>query len=91
MGTETSYEQMASAQARGDLPPNLHVQLNPLRFDPEAALAEGRTGSLDTVTAWPRSSTILSTPEARKRYGKGVKAKHSPYVNVPKNNRDEEF
>jgi len=88
---ETSYERMAAAQARGELPPNLHVQLNPLRFDPEVAAAEGRTRLLDTVTAWPRSSAILSTPEARKRYGKGVKAKHSPYVNVPENNKDEEF
>jgi len=87
--SQTSYERMASAQSRGDLPPNLHIQVDPLRFNPEQALAEGRTSPLDTTTAYPRDSTILSTPEARKRYGKTqYKSKHSPYINVPERNRD---
>jgi len=87
--SQTSYERMASAQSRGELPPNLHIQLDPLRFNPEQALAEGRTSNLNTITAYPRDSTILSTPEARKRYGKmSYKSKHSPYVNVPESNRD---
>jgi len=86
----TSYERMAAAQSRGELPPNLHVQVDPLRFNPEQALAQGRTGLLNTVTAYPKSSTILSTPEARKRYGEngGYKAKGSPYINVPERNKD---
>jgi len=88
----TSYERMEAAAARGEgLPPNLHVQLDPFRFNPDEAKAQGNTSPLATVTAYPRSSTILSTPEARKRYGKGYQAKHDPWVNVPESNQDEKF
>ena len=34
--------------------PNRIFQVDPLRFDPHKALAEGGTGLLDTVTAYPK-------------------------------------
>ena len=84
----TEYERLATSSQR---PPNLHVQVDPLRFDPEQSTARGETGPLSTITAYPRSSTILTTPEAKKRYGKGYKAKHSPWVNVPEKNQDDKM
>jgi len=87
----TSYERMEAAANKGHLPPNLHVQLDPHRFDPEKALANGNDKTIATVTAFPRSSTILSTPEAIKRYGKGYKAKHEPWLNLPDSNKDPKF
>merc|ERR1719184_548589 len=84
---QTTYECMAFSASKGQLPPNLHIQLDPLRFDPEKAKAEGSTKPLDTISAYPMSSTILATPEARKRYGKGYQAKNDPWVNVPESNK----
>ncbi len=69
----TPYERIEAGVRFGDMPQNLHVQLEPHRFDPE-----GGSSRLDRVTAFPRSSTILSTPEAKKRW-KEVKAKKSPW------------
>jgi hypothetical protein len=43
------------------------------RFDPENG-----TSILDKVTAFPRSSTFIVTPEARRKY-KDVIAKHPPW------------
>ena len=54
------------------------VQIEPLRFDPTTS-----TSDLGKISAFPRSSTILVSPEARKKW-KPFKAKHSPYRNSQK-------
>ena len=72
---ESPYDKLEAGVQRGDLPQNLHVQIEPLRFDPSTA-----TSDLGKITAYPRQSTLLVTPEARKKW-KPVKAKHSPYKN----------
>ena len=69
------YDRLELGVRSGSLPANLTVQLEPLRFDPSTATSE-----IGRVTAFPRSSTILSTPEAKKKWDP-VKAKHSPWRN----------
>lgn len=69
------YDLLESGVRQGILPQNLHVQLEPYRFDPNTA-----TCAIGKTSAYPRESTILVTPEARKRFT-AIKAKHSPYRN----------
>jgi len=72
---QSPYDKLEAGVQRGDLPQNLHVQIEPLRFDPTNA-----TSDLGKISAFPRHSTILVTPESRKKW-KPFKAKHSPYQN----------
>lgn len=74
---KTPYERLEAATKTGDLPANLHIQLDAHRFDPETG-----TSDFDLVTAFPRSSTIMVTPEARRKY-KDVIAKHPPWKMAP--------
>ena len=74
------YDRLEQGVRSGDLPPNLTVQLEPLRFDPESSPSKQDVGR---ITAFPRSSTILSTPEAQKKW-KPVSAKHPPWRNSEK-------
>ena len=45
------------------LPQNLHVQVEPVRFDPDTS-----SNDLGRITAYPKHSTILVTPEAQKKW-----------------------
>jgi len=45
------------------LPQNLHVQVEPVRFDPDTA-----SNDLGRITAYSKHSTILVTPEAQKKW-----------------------
>jgi large subunit ribosomal protein L50 len=56
----TKYEDLTKL----DLPPNLHVQLEPLRFDPETDTMFGG------VTAFPGRKTVVSSLKFRRKYGK---------------------
>ena len=58
----TPYDKLHDEKSRGNLPRNLHIQLNPKRFDMSSEHL------LDQVTAYPGSSTVLVYPEARKKY-----------------------
>ena len=69
------YDRLEQGVRCGALPANLTVQLEPLRFDPSQA-----TQSIGRVTAFPRSSTILSTPEAKKKFSPVI-AKRPPWKN----------
>ena len=71
------YDRLEQGVRSGDLPSNLTVQVDPLRFDPDSSASKL---DVDRISAFPRSSTILSTPEARKKW-KSVTAKHSPWRN----------
>lgn len=75
---QSPYDKLEAGVLRGQLPQNLHVQIEPLRFDPTTS-----TSDLGKISAFPRSSTILVSPEARKKW-KPFKAKHSPYRNSQK-------
>lgn len=44
-----------------DLPPNLHVQLNPKRFDPEDPIFGG-------ISAFPKDPTIVTDLRAKKKF-----------------------
>ena len=72
---QSPYDKLEDGVRHGRLPQNLSIQKEPLRFDPENA-----TSDLGRVTAFPRSSTILVSPEARKKW-KPLKAKHDPWQN----------
>lgn len=67
------YDRLEAGVRQGVLPQNLHVQLEPHRFDPENA-----TSDMDKITAFPRSSSIMVSPEARKKW-KDVIAKYPPW------------
>ena len=67
----TPYEKLYQEKSKGNLPPNLHIQLNPKRFDPSD---EGKFG----ISAFPRSNTIMVTPEARKKY-KDIISEHDAW------------
>jgi hypothetical protein len=69
------YDRLEAGVRQGVLPQNLHVQLEPVRFDPSIA-----TSDMGRISAFPRCSTILVSPEAQKKW-KPFKAKHSPYKN----------
>lgn len=69
--TTTPYDKLEAQQRSGKLPPNLHVQLDPVRFDPKGE------GYINRITAYPGSRTIISEPEARKKY------KDDPYERDP--------
>jgi len=72
---QSPYDKLEAGVQRGDLPQNLHVQIEPLRFDPTTS-----TSDLGKISAFPRHSTILVSPESRKKW-KPFKAKRSPYKN----------
>lgn len=78
---ESSYDRLESMSKKGELPPNLHIQLEPVRFDPKAAEEDGNEQDVARITAFPRSSTILVHPESRKKY-RDVIAKHPPWINA---------
>ena len=78
---ESSYDRLEAMSRKGELPPNLHIQLEPLRFDPEAAEEAGEEQDVARIPAYPRSSTIIVNPENRKKY-KDVIAKHPPWFNA---------
>jgi len=78
---ESSYDRLESMSKKGELPPNLYIQLEPVRFDPKAAEEDGNEQDVARITAYPRSSTIIVTPESRKKY-RDVIAKHPPWVNA---------
>jgi hypothetical protein len=71
---KTPYERLEAGTKSGELPPNLHIMLDAHRFDPENG-----TSDLDRITAFPRTSTFLITPEARRKYKKDTIAKHPPW------------
>lgn len=72
---ESPYDKLEAGVQRGDLPQNLHVQIEPYRFDPTTA-----TSDLGKISAFPRNSSLLVTPESRKKW-KPVMAKRSLYKN----------
>jgi len=72
---QSPYDKLEAGVQRGDFPQNLHVQIEPLRFDPTSA-----TSDLGKISAFPKHSTLLVSPEARKKW-KPFKAKGSPYKN----------
>lgn len=78
---ESSYDRLEAMSKKGQLPPNLHIQLEPVRFDPKAAEEAGEEQDVAKITAFPRSSTIIVNPENRKKY-KDVIAKHQPWQNA---------
>jgi len=57
--TLTPFDEL---QKRKDLPPNLHIQKDPLRFDPATDTMFGG------VTAFPLSSTVVSGLHGKKKY-----------------------
>ncbi|XP_076472942.1 uncharacterized protein LOC143302242 [Babylonia areolata] len=59
----TSYEDLSKL----DLPPNLHIQLEPLRFDPETDTMCGG------VSAFPDRPTVVSSLKFKRKYGKTEK------------------
>jgi len=61
---------------RRDLPPNLSIQLEPLRFDPETdTMFGGRT-------AFPGRDTIVPSLKYRRKYGEIKNTKEKPgYLN----------
>ena len=61
----TPYDKLHDAQSKGHLPPNLRVQLNPIRFGDDL---DNKANPLASVTAFPRSRTVMVSPEARKKY-----------------------
>jgi len=69
----SAYEDLAS---RKDLPPNLSIQLEPIRFDPETdTMFGGRT-------AFPGRDTIVSSIKYRRKYSDIKNRKEKPgYVN----------
>jgi len=77
---ESSYDRLESMSKKGELPPNLYIQLEPVRFDPKAAEEDGNEQDVARITAYPRSSTIIVDPMNRKKY-RDVIAKHPPWVN----------
>ena len=56
----TLYEDLSKL----DLPPNLHIQMEPVRFDPETDTMFGG------VTAFPGRPTVISSLRFRRKYGK---------------------
>lgn len=58
----TPYEQLHDSSEAGSLPPNLCIQLDPVRFTGEG------DHPLDKVTAWPRSNTIISSIHSKEKY-----------------------
>lgn len=75
---QSPYDLIESGVRQGTLPQNLHVQLEPYRFDPTTATSE-----IGKTSAFPRESDIFVTPEARKKFTP-FKAKRSPYRNSEK-------
>jgi len=67
------YEDLAN---RRDLPPNLSVQLEPIRFDPETdTMFGGRT-------AFPGRDTIVPSIKCRRKYSEIKTTKEKPgYIN----------
>ena len=78
---ESSYDRLEAMSKKGELPPNLYIQLEPVRFDPEVAEEAGVEQDVARISAYPRSSTIVVNPENRKKY-KDVIAKHPPWFNA---------
>eukprot|EP00096_Caligus_rogercresseyi_P012049 TRINITY_DN493_c0_g2_i1.p1 TRINITY_DN493_c0_g2~~TRINITY_DN493_c0_g2_i1.p1 ORF type:complete len:249 (+),score=63.94 TRINITY_DN493_c0_g2_i1:11-757(+) len=64
------YDRLSTPSS--DLPKNLHALKDYIRFDPK------ESHPLHAVSAYPRSSTIITTPETKRKY-KGHVPKHSPY------------
>lgn len=69
----TPYEKLHEDRARGKLPKNLHVQLDPLLYNQED------DHPLHKVTALPQENEILVTPEERKLFKERPKWEGSPY------------
>jgi len=69
----SALEDLAS---RRDLPQNLHIQLEPLRFDPETdTMFGGRT-------AFPGRDTLVPSLKYRRKYGEIKNTKEKPgYIN----------
>lgn len=69
----SAYEDLAN---RRDLPPNLSIQLEPVRFDPETdTMFGGRT-------AFPGRDTIVPSIKCRRKYGEIKNTKEKPgYIN----------
>ena len=71
------YDRLELGVSHGVLPQNLHVQIDPVRFDPADVMS---TNDLGRISAYPKMSTILTTPESQRKWAP-YKAKHSPYKN----------
>lgn len=69
------YDRIAIGVERGDLPQNIHVQIDPIIFNPDTA-----TTDLGRISAFPGKSKIFKTPEERKKWKSYVPAK-SPWKN----------
>lgn len=69
---KTPYDRLHEASEEGQLPPNLQIQKDPVRF---TGKGEHR---LDQVTAYPRSSTLVTGLYARDKY-KGLQKDHDAY------------
>jgi len=69
----SAYKDLAS---RRDLPPNLSVQLEPMRFDPESdTMFGGRT-------AFPGRDTLVMSVKCRRKYSDIKNTKEKPgYIN----------
>lgn len=78
---ESSYDRLEAMSKKGELPPNLYIQKEHVRFDPEAAEEAGEEQDVARITAYPRSSTIVVHPENRKKH-KDIIAKHQPWFNA---------
>ena len=70
------YDRLEMGVRQGVLPQNLHVQLEPKRFDADDVTVPEQWRQ----DAYPRDSTLLVTPEAQKRWKHKI-AKRSPYKN----------
>lgn len=68
----TPYEQLANQSKEGSLPPNLCIQLDPIRFTGKG------DHELDKITAFPRSNTITSNIYMKEKYP-GRKAEYNRY------------
>ncbi|KAL8619085.1 hypothetical protein ACOMHN_019357 [Nucella lapillus] len=59
----TTYEDLSSL----DLPPNLHLQMEPVRFDPKTDTMFGG------VSAFPKRPTVVSSLKFKRKYGETAK------------------
>jgi len=64
--TRSPFDELVKQQ--DDLPPNLHIQKEPVRFHPDTDTHFGG------LTAFPKSSTIITGLRSKKKY-KGFEAK----------------
>eukprot|EP00088_Acartia_fossae_P019321 TRINITY_DN21274_c0_g1_i1.p1 TRINITY_DN21274_c0_g1~~TRINITY_DN21274_c0_g1_i1.p1 ORF type:complete len:249 (-),score=23.44 TRINITY_DN21274_c0_g1_i1:88-834(-) len=67
VSNKNPYEILNKESEEGKLPPNLHIQLDPHRFTGKG------DHRLDQVTAYPRSSTLVSGLNTREKYPSNIR------------------